>query len=322
MASKKKTKTTKPSTKPKKKAPAKKIKVATKKSVATKKKVAPNPHAGKRYFMLDFGGYGGELMVDTVPEEFVEYWLDEDRKHGLSDHIMAMHEKAAYGEDFDEDTDDDDEESDDEGGFDSNSPEVVPGRKYVEYWELDGIEHDTVVSAEYASFTVTEVELNAKAVYRDGGVDWDDKECKKRNFDWSQKQYTEKGESKDYNTENRKRVYSTEMFVHDTKKGLVNPVPVLMCYDAQKGSFGRVVVETNGEDFDVDKLVFGVCENTMTTHIDQYFYDKKPLNVDMDYLSTWGKGFHTSVGYMHKDDTEYNYEELLKYGWEDLEENQ
>ena len=320
MATKKKTtKTTKPSTK--KKVPVKKNKVATKKSVATKKKAVPNPHAGKRYFMLDFGGYGGELMVDTVPEEFVQYWLDEDRKHGLSDHIMAMHEKAAYGDDFDEDMEDEDDESDDEeSGFDKNSPEVVPGRKYVEYWELDGIEHDTVVSAEYSSFTVTEIELHPKAVYVDGALDWDDKETKKRNFDWSQNKYTEKGDSKDYSTDGRKHVYSTEMFVHDTKKGLVDPVPVLMCYDAQKGSFLRIVVETNGEDFDVNKLVFGVCENTMTTHIDQYFYDKKPLSVDMDYLSTWGKGFHTSVGYMPKCDTEWNYEELLKYGWEDLEE--
>ena len=42
----------------------------------------------------------------------------------------------------------------------------------------------------------------------------------------------------------------------------------------------------------------------------------------MDYLSTWGKGFHTSVGYMPKCDTEWNYEELLKCGWEDLEESE
>ncbi len=316
MATKKK-KTTKPSTKTKKK-------VVTKKKTTTKKKAVkavPNPHEGKRYFMLDFGGQGGEFVVDTVPEEFVQYWLDEDRKHLLSDHIMAMHEKAAYGEDFDEDTDDEDEDEDsEEGGFDSNSPEVSPGRKYVEYWELDGIEHDTVVSAEYSSFTVTEIELHPKAVYQDGAVDWDDKETKKRNFDWSQNKYTEKGESKDYSTDGRKQVYCTEMFVYDNKKDCEDPVPVLMIYDAQKGSFGRVVVETNGEDFDVDKLVFGVCENTMTTHIDQYFYDKKQLSVDMDYLSTWGKGFHTSVGYMPKSDTEWNYEELLKYGWEELED--
>ena len=317
MATKKK-KTTKPSTKTKKKVVTKKKTPAKKKKAA---KVVANPHVGKRYFMLDFGGYGGELMVDTVSEEFVQYWLDEDRKHLLSDHILAMHEKAAYGDDFDEDTNDEDSESDEEeGGFDSNSPEVSPGRKYIEYWELDGIEHDTVVSAEHSSFTVTEVVLHPKAVYVNGGVEWDEKETKKRNFDYSQKIFTEKGDSKDYSTDDRQHVYCTEMFVHDTKKGIVDPVPVLMCYDAQKGSFLRVVVETNGEDFDVDKLVFGVCENTMTTHINQYFYDKKPLSADMDYLSTWGKGFHTSVGYMPKGDTEWNYEELLQYGWEELEE--
>ena len=315
MATKKKTKTTKPSNK--KKVPAKKIKAPAKKK-ATKKVV--DPHAGKRYFMLDFGGYGGELMVDTVPEEFVQYWLDEDRKHLLSDHILAMHEKAAYGDDDYSEYNEDDESDEEEGGFDSNSPEVYPGQKYVEYWSLDGIEHDTVVSADHSSFTVTEIELHPKAVYVDGAVDWDDKETKKRNFDWSQNKYTEKDDSKDYNTDGRKHVYSTEMFVYDNKKDCEDPVPVLMCYDAQKGSFLRVVVETNGEDFDVDKLVFGVCENTMTTHIDRYFYDKKPLSVDMDYLSTWGKGFHTSVGYMPKCDTEYDYEELLKYGWEDLDE--
>lgn len=309
MAIKKK-KTTKPSIKTKKK-------VTTKKKTPVKKKKAvkalANPHLGKRYFMLEFSGYGGEFMLDSVPEEFVEYWLDKERNHSLSEHIMAMHEQAGFG-----DIDNPDDEIPE--GFDENSPEVFPGRKYVEYWELDGIEHDTVVSAEYASFTMTEVELNPKAVYKDGGVDWDDKECKKRNFDWSQNKYTEKGESKDYSTDSRKQVYCTEMFVYDNKKECEDPVPVLMCYDAQKGSFLRVVVETNGEDFDVDKLVFGVCENTMTTHIDQYFYDKKPLNVDMDYLSTWGKGFHTSVGYMSKGDTEWNYEELLKYGWEELED--
>ena len=315
MATKKKTKTTKPSTK--KKVPAKKIKAPAKKK-ATKKVV--DPHAGKRYFMLDFGGYGGELMVDTVPEEFVQYWLDEDRKHLLSDHILAMHEKAAYGDDDYSEYNEDSESDEEEGGFDSNSPEVYPGQKYVEYWSLDGIEHDTVVSADHSSFTVTEIQLHPKAVYVDGAVDWDDKETKKRNFDWSQNKYTEKGESKDYNTDDRKQVYCTEMFVYDNKKDCEDPVPVLMCYDAQKGSFLRVVVETNGEDFDVDKLVFGVCENTMTTHIDRYFYDKKPLSADMDYLSTWGKGFHTSVGYMPKCDTEYDYAELLKYGWEDLEE--
>lgn len=293
MATKKKTtKTTKPS---------------------SKKKAVKNPHEGKRYFMLEFGGYGGEFIVGHADEKFVKYWLKKDDDSALSDHIMAMHEQAGFG-----DIDNIDDEVPE--GFDEDSPEINPGTKYVEYYELDGIEHDTVVSADYSSYTVTEVELHPKAVYKDGGVDWDDKECKKRNFDWSQNQYTEKGEGKDYSSENVKRVYATEMFVHDTKKGLVKPIPVIMLYDAQKGTFGRIVVETDGSDFDPNKLVYGVNENTMTTYIDQYFYDKKSVSVSYDYLNTWGKGFHISVGYMPEGDTEWNYEELLKYGWEDLEE--
>ena len=288
----------------KKKAPVKKIKSA-------KKKVVKNPHQGKRYFMLEFGGYGGELMFTTVPEDFVEYWLDEERNASLSDHIHAMHDMAGYGD-----------PSEEEGpeGFDENSPEVYPGRKYVEYWELDDLIHDTVISAEYSSFTLTEIELHPKAVYNGSGVEWDDKECKKRNFDWSQNLYTEKNESKDYGCENVRHVYSVENFIHNTKKGLVDPVPVIMLYDAQKGTFGRVIVETNGEDFDIKKLVFATNENTMTTHIETYYYDKKPLDVNYDYLSTWGKGFHTSVGYIPKGDIEWDREELLELGWKDLEE--
>lgn len=291
MATKKKTKTTKPST----------------------KKVVKNPHEGKRYFMLEFSGYGGELVVGRADEKFVKYWLDKKRETILSDHVMAMHEQAGFG-----DVDNPDDEIPE--GFDENSPEVNPGTKYVEYWELDDIEHDTVLSADYSAFTVVEIELHPKAVYVDGEVSWDDKESSKRNFDWSQKQYTEKGGSKDYNSESIKRVYSTEMFINNTKKGVVKPVPAIMIYDAQKGTFGRVIVETAGEDFDVDKLVFGVNENSMTTHIDQYFYDKKSLSVSYDYLSTWGKGFHVEVGYIPAGDLEYNYEELLNEGWKYLEE--
>ena len=301
MATKKKTtKTTKPS---------------------TKKKVVKNPHEGKRYFMLEFSGYGGELIVGHVDDDFVKYWLKKEDEPSLSDHIMAMHEGVnSFSDDMLEEEENDEVTLDVPEGFDENSPEINPGTKYIEYWELDGIEHDTVLSADYSSFTLTEVELHPKAVYQDGEVSWDDKECRKRNFDWSQKQYTEKGDSKDYNCETIKRVYTTEMFIHDTKKGIKNPVPAIMIYDAQKGTFSRIVIETDGEDFDVSKLVFGVNENSMTTHIHQYFYDKKSLSVSYDYLSTWGKGFHVEVGYIPEGDIEYDYKELLKEGWKDLEE--
>ena len=317
MATKKKP-TTKPSTKPKKKVPAKKIKKPAKKKAA---KTAKNPHEGKRYFMLEFSGYGGEFMFTRVPEDFVKYWLDKDRETSLTDHLYAMHEGAmSFRDDMLEEDEADEVTLDVPEGFDENSPEVREGTKYIEYWDLDDIEHATVVSAEYSSYTMTEVTLHPKAVYQSGGVEWDDRECKKRNFDWGQKQYTEKGESKDRSCDSVPHVYCVENFVHDTKKGLVDPVPVLQMYDAQKGTFGRVVVETNGEDFDPEKLVFAVNENSMTTHIEGYYYDQKPLNVDMDYLSTWGKGFHASVGYIPKGDLEWDCQELLRLGWQEIKD--
>lgn len=285
------------------------------KKISTRKKSAKptvNPHQGKRYFLLDVGGYGGEYVVGRATEEFVEYWLDPDRSASLSDHVQAMHSRAAWG---DVDTDEDEENC-----FDENSPEVSPGTKYVEYWELDDIEHDTVVSAEHSSITVTEVDLHPKAVYRDGALEWDDKETKKRNFDWSQKIYVERGDSQDFGMENARHVFCTELFLNKTKKGVVDPVPVLMVYDAQKGSFYRLIVETQGEDFDINKLVLGVNENSMTTHITHHYYDRQLLSTDHDYLSTWGKGFYAEVGWIPRGDLTNNFDELLEQGWKDLED--
>ena len=318
MAAKKKAKTTKPSTKSKKKATAKKLKAPAKKKAV---KTIPDPHQGKRYFMLEFGGYGGEFIVAKTSEKFVQYWLDESRENTLDDHVMAMHEKATYG-DMDEDTDNEDNETNNEesGGFDPHSPEVSKGVKYIEYWELGDIEHDTVLSKDSSSFTVQEITLSPKAIYKDGTVDWDDKESSKKNFDWSQEKFTfkEGSESVDYNSSSLTSVYCQEMFVVANKEEVEKPVPVLMCYDAQKGTFFRLFVETNGEDFDVEKLIVGVNENTMTEHMTEFFYDKRSLSQDHDWLSTWGKGFSATVGYMSQHDIKFNREKWLKIGWKEL----
>jgi hypothetical protein len=311
--------------KPVKKAAAKKTakKIGVKHKVTAKNKIKKpaNPHEGKRYFMIEFGGYGGEFLVNHASEEFVKYWLNKKRSGYLTDHILSMHERAAYGEDDIQDDDDSESDEDSGSGFDSNSPPVLPDKEPCEYWDLDDIDHDTTVSAEGSGVTVVEVDLHPKAVYRDGAVEWDDKERKKRNFDWSQKTYTQRGESQDYATDALRRVYSTEMFVNKTTKGVVDPVPVLMMYDAQKGTFYRVVVETQGEDFDINKFVIAVNENSMTTGITQHFYDGKSVSTDHDWLSTWGKGFFAEVGWIPRGDLSNDHDELLAQGWRDLEEN-
>lgn len=81
---------------PKKTVPKKTTKERVSKKAAPRKKVAkkiPNPHIGKRYFQIEIGGHGGELIVGKASEEFVKYWHPADRKYNLTDHIYAMHEK-------------------------------------------------------------------------------------------------------------------------------------------------------------------------------------------------------------------------------------
>jgi hypothetical protein len=284
--------------------------MATKKKKSATGKATVDPHAGKRYFMLEFHGYGGEYVAGKTSEEFVEYWLDEERETSLEDHIWAMHEKAAYGAE-------DSEDSDEESGFDENSPEVCEGVKYIEYYDLGDIEHNTVVSKEYGSFTLNEIKLHPKAVYENGEVTWDSKETKKRNFDWSQQMYSivEDYPSTDHSTDGLQEVYASELFTYTDKDDLVDPVPVIVCYDGQKGTFHRLYVMTNGEDFDIEKLVVGTNENSMTTYMAEYFYDKVSLTPDYNWLSTWGKGFNATVGYASQDDIDFDTNAAVEEGW-------
>jgi len=302
MATKKKV-TTKPSTK----------KPATKKKVAKK---VTDPHQGKRFFKIELAGYGGELIVGNASEEFVKYWLHKDRKDNLMEHMHAMNDMAMYGDDF---SDEDEEvERDEIEGFDKDSPEVYEGSGNREYWDFDDIEHETVVSYEYGSYNVTEVTVDPRAEYVEGELRWSDKETRKKTFDWSANMTKDiEGSVQSYNYDNC--VVSRELYVHDTKKGLVDPVPVIMMYDSQKGVFGHLYVMTNGEDFDPKKFAYVALDNTMSNNAEMFYYDKVLLTVDTNELSTWGKGFFASVGYVPKDDIEYDFSEMLKQGWEDLE---
>jgi len=307
MAVKKKTKTTKRSTKVKAKPVPKKKKTPAKKKAV--KKVA-NPHVGKRFFKIELSGYGGELIVGNASEEFVEYWLHEDRKESLMDHMHAMHDIASFGDDEDYETPD---------GYDSDSPEVYEGSGNKEYWEFDDIEHETMVSYEYVPYTVTEITIDPKAEYADGELRWNDKEMRKKNFDWSTPMYITVGNTtQEYPHENC--VVSRELYVHDTKKGLVDPVPVIMMYDSQKGVFGHVYVMTNGEDFDPKKFAYTALDNTMSSNAEMFYYDKVSLSVDNGELSTWGKGFFANVGYVPKEEIEYDWQSALEEGWKYLEE--
>jgi hypothetical protein len=312
MATKKKAKTTKVKSKPTKAKPAPKKKKTPAKKKATKK--ITNPHVGKRFFKIDLAGYGGELIVGRASEEFVQYWLDEERKDNLMDHMHGMNDMMMYG---------DDEEMEIEG-FDRDSPEVYEGSGNREYWEFDDIEHETMVSYEHTLYTVTEITVDPRAVYKDGQLEWDDKVSSKRNFDWSSKLYTEvEDKTKEYDHENC--VVSRELYIHTDKKSAFDvcddePIPAIMMYDSQKGTFGHVYVMTNGEDFDPKKFAYVALDNTMSSNAQMFYYDKVCLSVDNNELSTWGKGFFASVGYLPKCEVEYDFAEMLEEGWKNLEE--
>ena len=319
MATTKK-KTTKPSTKVKAKpAPKKKKTPAKKKAV---KKVA-NPHIGKRFFKIELSGYGGELIVGRASDAFVEYWLNEDRKDLLMDHMHAMNDMAMYSDDMLEEAEDDEFTLEKPEGFDDDSPEVYEGAGNQEYWNFDDIEHETMVSYEYVPYTVTEISVNPLAEYADGELRWNDKEVRKKSFDWSQQMCTEiAGTAKEYQHENC--VVSRELYIHTTKDSAfevcdAEPIPAIMLYDSQKGTFGHVYVMTNGEDFDPKKFAYTALDNTMSSNAEMFYYDKNLLTVDNSELSTWGKGFFASVGYLPKCEVEYNFSEMLEEGWKSLE---
>jgi len=295
----------------KKKSATGKAKAKTK-TPAKKKavKALPNPHVGKRFFKIELGGYGGELIVGRASEEFVEYWLDEDRKDNLMDHMHGMNDMIMY-------EDDDDMEVD---GFDSDSPEVYEGSGNREYWEFDDIEHETMVSYDYTQYTVTEINVDPRAEYKDGELSWSDAATKKRNFDWGSKLYTEIDDTaKQFDMENC--VVTRELYINDSKEDVADPIPVIMMYDSQKGVFGHLYVMTNGEDFDPKKFAYVALDNTMSSNAETFYYDKVGLTVDHNELSTWGKGFFANVGYISKAEIEFDWQNALEEGWSYLEEN-
>jgi hypothetical protein len=289
---------------------AKKISANTR----SKKKAPVNPHQGRRFFRIELAGYGGELLVGRASEEFVAYWSQEERKELLMDHMHGMNDMIMYSDDDDTDVPE---------GFDQDSPEVYPGSGNQEYWEFCDIEHDTMVSYDYGRYSVTEITVDPRAEYKDGELTWSEAATKKRNFDWGSQLYTEvEGSTKEYDHENN--VVCRELYLHDTKEAAfkvcdAEPIPAIMMYDSQKGTFGHVYVMTDGEDFDPKKFAYASLDNTMSNNIYMLFYDKQSLTVDCNELSTWGKGFFANVGYLPKCEVEYDWQSALEEGWRELE---
>ena len=141
-------------------------------------------------------------------------------------------------------------------------------------------------------------------------IEWIDGSC--GNTEWSFVELpidVEPGtrESMDNEREGEKfeayHLYDREAYFADNEDDKENypgkVVPVLMYYATEKGSMGCWFVETEGEDFDPNKVAYStVCTNIQEV-LDTVWYDKEELWEQDEWKSTNGKGLYASVGWMN-----------------------
>lgn len=285
----------------------------SKKKPAAKKTKEPAP-TNKRYFMLQISGRGGEVVMGTSTKEFVEYWKGRDSE--LADHMYSLNDVAEHLE-----FSSDDEDYEYPEYYDQDSP-TPDGKDIKPYFDYDDILHETSVSSDsnYHSYSVTEITLDKDAEYVNGDIEWKEGITDDDDFDWGRSKFevvktiAEEGKYS-FNT----TIYCRELFMESDKSSVDKPVPVVAIGDIQKGTFGCVYVETDGEDFDPNKLSVGVIENNMIDVVEEIFYGRQSLNMDTDSLGTDGKGMFATVGYIEKDLLKFNRKAWIKEGFKDLD---
>ena len=104
------------------------------------------------------------------------------------------------------------------------------------------------------------------------------------------------------------------VIINEEESDLVQKV--LQFFSEEKGSFGEVIIETEG-NFDPDKFFVGVCETDLATLIESYYYDRIELEPDFDYADTIGKAYRGSVGEMimkfHDTKNDLDFNDLWEY---------
>ena len=304
-SAKKKTSSKKKSVKKKTVSKKKAVKKATKK-VATKKvaKVTTNTN-NKRYFLLELSGRGGDLVIYRSTDKFVDYWINRD--NDLADHMSATAEVCDNLEELDDDFEYPEE-------FDKDSP-TVDGKPLQPFFiNSSVIEQELLVDVEFHTYTVEEIEIGSEIEYSHGELSWKDE------YQEGVMYITKKRDDKVYQSNNHE-IYERDYFIVDSKSDLDKPVPVAVTYEPQKGTFGHIVVETNGEDFDPKKLTHATfaCD-FISNGITEFFYDKQSLSINRDSLWTTGDGLYASVGFIEKDSLKFNRSAWIKEGFKNLEE--
>lgn len=231
----------------------------------------------KRYFKIDLGRYGGELTIGTVTQEFVEYWAEREEDE-LREHLQGV-------------------EFDDQDMMDNDSPNLKDAEDYPNpaYFEIDDILH---ISSAYADneYTVSEITLKDGVTLKDGELINNEglygNDCYDEDYDSEVRS--------DYLWSVSRECYSSGLDI-DFEDDDAEYTPVLQYHSAEKGVFGEVYIETDGEDFDPNKLVISYVETDICEMIERVFYDNKEVNINYDQVGTDGKGMNFEVAYIRKD---------------------
>ena len=232
----------------------------------------------KRYFKIDTGRYGGEVVVGTVSQEFVEYWAQRVENDGDAELIETLQRF----------------EWDDDDMGDAESPK--PTEDFYAWHDCDDLEHMNG-PFEDNRYRVTEISLHTDAEYVDGSVQW--KEGLEHDYPTSM--YTEVQELEeefDYYGVYGREVYSNYVEMPQDEDN-VEVRPIMSFLSSEKGSFGEVIVQTDGEDFDPDLLRVGTVETDVANIIERYWYNRQELIIDFDHSDTNGKGFYAHVGFQN-----------------------
>jgi hypothetical protein len=219
----------------------------------------------KRYFRIDFNGYGGEVVVGSVTPEFCNYWQDR-QQDDLVSHLHSL--------DFDE--------------GDADSPEICEhGNPSIH--DLDDLVH---VSGAYSDngFWVTEVKPNQpEKFHSDRGLSLDEFEDVGNSVHYDFNLHV-------YGRETYNTFDAADSHVQDAPMSLQ---PAIAWHSAEKGNFGTAFVETDGE-FDPEQIAIGVVETSVASIVEAVWYNRKQLTINFDYADTWCKGTYAQIGCIYK----------------------
>lgn len=227
--------------------------------------------------------YGGELVLGTVNESFVEHWIDRVSDDGDSELVEYLTDWDL--EDLPEDALED--------------PDSDP--RPTEHFEA-GCWHD-IDDLEHLSSAFADADIRVVPVDAEGNEDDDN--------------------SFYVPMQNLYSMYSREAYIEsetpdwdDVNKD--DYVPVLSFLSSEKGGFWNARLELD-EPFDQKLLSVGNIESHLCELNEALFYNKEPVEFDFDYADTTGKGYYAAVGYMNTKwhDKQEQYDVDSEY-WEDM----